>query len=409
MISGSANSEMDGEITLIGKDSDALLELMDAGKNILKKGHGKIKSKLKKGMYYARIKNAQFQYEQPVALFEGENVKVDLDFHETSDSLEDNQQLTEMDRFLNFSYSKVPKYPNNTTAVVEASRIQEHMSLDNNLSRLGKLTATGLNLIISNESYKSNSLGMPIAYIWSQKSKPVKKKLILRKVEKGIGQSITKLNSDHYWLSLKSKKQLPVFFSIVIPRESTAYFILHIEKNGKSRIFQYLPVLKPRTYGVTDKDEISAIRRHNVVQKYYQTDIQNYFYKDLLNLAYQKWYDPMAGLISGNIMLRNRKNKKSSMLRNISHNMADKFPEISDSHVIAGRYYDLNGKSRSKEYFHAALEKGIPIFTENLEALYNAIKDSDFEDMEAISSNVKMVKKVYKKRIRSSIWTCYSN
>jgi len=411
----------DGTLTISCKDPLVLLELMDTEKTVLKQGRIQIESELKEGLYYAKMKNSDKEHEELIALRAGEKITKTLEFPEISNILEDEgSQFSSMRRSLQIPPLKdFIKDSSMTTVIALASRWKPFENSADDLglfSSISSIEGTGLHLIVgSNVKERNKEFVKKLKInIWKQgDSKPKNTELNLKQFKNavGFGELAKNLDPGPYFMSLESENQLSVIFSIIIPYESVAYFILQQDRNGKSRIFQYLPLSNPRDLGLQYDHEISAIRQLEIVQRYYHSDIQNYFYGDALKLAYDKWYDPMAGLISGNLMLRNMGEHEKHSLEMISGNMVNHFNEISDSHVLRGRFLALNNLSGSKESFFNAVNIGVPIFTENLEALYEAIKDYNFEKptkrFERLIKNSKLIKDVFENRVRNSLWTCY--
>jgi len=386
-------------------------------------------------LYYVKIKNSDREHEELVVVRAGEKTTKTLEFPKILDATENNDsQFSAIKRSLKNTLKNETKNDSMTTVIALASRMKPYEPSNENLGLLESMEIidkTGFHLIVGSDLKEKNKefIDKLKIKIWKQTDSESKNELELKRFNEteGFGQWVKLLSTGSYFMSLESEGQRPVIFSICIPNQCMTNFILQQDKNSKSRIFQHFPLLTPGRFGVGKEDEIFAIRQQEIVQRYYHSDIQNYFYRDALKLAYGKWQDPMAGLISGNLMLRNMKKLEVYSLEAISRNMIEYFDEIPDSHILRGRVQSKANKGKSKSSFCKALLCGVPIFTENLEAIYHTIKDEDFtENLEAIYhtikdedftengdkrkliENSKLIKEIFKKRIRGSLWTCYT-
>ena len=435
---GNTDEEKEGKIVVFVKDKMGLLELIDNRGTILKQGHREISCNLKKGVYWARlILSERKRSEYPIYLSSGETKRVELKSNEDpqmSDQILEKYDFSPHSKSLEMSELVGPIInPNTTTVIALASRAETFRSAgESSFDKLGindfhQLTRSfsGIQVIIGSELKDMNEnekfvKNMKIK-IWKQtegesenssnldlhqenENNPIQIRLKPLDV-KGFGQGVEPLDSGSYWLKFESESKQPMIFSIVIIPEHISFFILQRNKNGKSRVFQYLPSSNPHKHLDEQKFEISNIRKMEIIQRYYESDILDYFYEDSLELAYEKWYDPMAGIVSGNLMFKNLGPNEQNSIDAISYNMSRHFPMISDSHVLRGKTLSMQGKEEeSIQAFKDAINVGVPIFRENLESLQNVIAKHHLKR----EHNSDLIKKTFENRIRGALWTSFT-
>jgi len=206
-----------------------------------------------------------------------------------------------------------------------------------------------------------------------------------------------------YWLSLESPNKQPIVFSLAILRERTTLLVLQRNKDGNIRIFLYTPLVNSPQY--EKSEDILHLRKLDILQQFYTSDILDYFYEDVKYLAYQKWHDPMAGCVAGYLMFKNLAKREKSDLVEIARNMTEHFSEISDSFVLNGKIkVILDQETEAVISYREALEIGVPIFAEGLATLYHAMKEYDLND----APYAQQVKSAFEQRLRVTPWSCWT-
>jgi hypothetical protein len=168
-----------------------------------------------------------------------------------------------------------------------------------------------------------------------------------------------------------------------LPNRVTVLVVV-AEEGGGFEVQQYLvPLDRPET-GPEDflMADPGNIRRLEMAQRYYAAghsvlaDIVSD--ADLDALLYGKWLDPLLGCIAGYTLLRRgmaeqyvgqliaNPNDPAAPQQSALWNMLTFYPELPDSHVLAG----LAQPEQRAERYANALQRGLPVFADGFRALY---------------------------------------
>jgi V8-like Glu-specific endopeptidase len=146
--------------------------------------------------------------------------------------------------------------------------------------------------------------------------------------------------------------------------------VVAVEATGEVMVQQYLFALPARP-GLETSDPYEAgksLRWIEVAQSYYtnlQTVPDELAMRELL---WGKWLDPLLGCLAGYSLIRAGKAEYYGGPGggHAMKNMLNAYPELPDSHVLAG----LCQPARRAEHYSRALTHGLPIFAEGFRALH---------------------------------------
>ncbi len=306
--------------------------------------------------------------------------------------------------------------PRLATVLALASRAADHSENDwpaQRLRRLGmkgfrRLTNSahnGAHIIIGSESENIEDnvhfLQNLKIRVWPQQNPiPASSEHFHQANDLGVGEYATELSPGSYWLSFEAENKQPLVFSLAILPNRITLFVLQRNIEGDVRVSQYMP----RSGGISSSEDIDGIRILDVLQRYYVSDILDYYYSTVEELAYGKWEEPMAGCVSGYLMLKNLGNKERMSLQSITYNMSNHFGNIPDSFVMNGKFNSLvSNTDEAHHAYYEALRRGVPIFTEGLVTLYYAMKQYHLDD----APYAKQVKLAFEQRLRSSLFSSF--
>ncbi len=438
-----------GELELWSTDREVRLEITDVEDNVLEDGRGTIRSKLFSGRYKGKlVLNNGEKIGKKITLLPGERKIVRMNAPQRSRI---SRGLMEEAKFevnkneISVSEKVGPMIdPELSTVLALASRAVEYSPGQWNAE---KLRAIGIKGFKERTDNAKNGIHVIFGSEWSDETskkwdntetKQDKKELeniedsknreFLEKLrikiwkqsdevnnaanveemsftlvnKSGIGEYASKLEPGTYMLEFGSKDKKRITFSFTVLDGRSTLFIIQKDSKDEVQISQYTP-RSDSTYGGEDK-EIKYIRNLSVLEQYYSSNIREYAHDIFNELSYDKWEEPMAGCVSGYMMLKNFGDKNIGSLEAITHNMPTYFGEFPDSYVMRGKYSNYRGNTDdAKNAYKVALNKGVPVFTEGLVTLYYAMKEYKFED----EKYSKKIEEVFNKRIRSSLWTCY--
>ena len=155
------------------------------------------------------------------------------------------------------------------------------------------------------------------------------------------------------------------------------------DDSGVYDIQQYLVPARSR-FGpawmgfLLNENEPENIRKLEIAQRYYamgKSALEGFDEQETELLLHGKWLDPLMGCLAGYSLVRDGRaadyvghpalspwpDPEESAMRN----MLEFFPELPDSHVLAG----LCEPGRRAEHYANALARGLPIFAEGVRAL----------------------------------------
>lgn len=201
--------------------------------------------------------------------------------------------------------------------------------------------------------------------------------------------------SGPQWLSIELPDQPPVLFNLTILKDRITMLIIHQQLNRQIRVFKYTPALEnPQTMDPTQ------VRRLELLQRFYMYDRIKNACSLAEDLLMAKWVEPIAGCIGGYMML---KLGKTDLLDIAINNMTNFFGEMSDSHILAAEYHLNQGREdQACMAYLEALNKGLPIFAQGVELLYQAVKKYALEH-----PRKKLLEQVYDNRINGLLWSAW--
>jgi hypothetical protein len=148
-------------------------------------------------------------------------------------------------------------------------------------------------------------------------------------------------------------------------------------------LHQYMPLLPSSSTSVMDlanplfrdplfsASRFPAIRRIELMQRLATAGRVTPTLPDIEALLYDKWRDPIAGCLGGYLLVRmGRRND----LDIPTQNLTTYFSGLSDSHVLRGAWLELNDTKAALRSYRAALDRGLPVFSDGLALLRDAIR-----------------------------------
>ncbi len=403
-------------------DRFAPMEISDVIGNVVKAGFGYLYLR-KPGLYRAKLFSSDGQtYEQLVVLDEGEEKEITLhSSHKptiSSSIMQETGFKVLEDNTLDVSEDVGPMTgPKLATVLALASRATDYTEQEWSATRLRKFglsgfkkltnsAQNGLHLLVSNDAQADKTNGhfiedLKIRFWPMTQPIPTTPERLLPASIQDFAEFAMSAAPGSYWISFESENRQPVVFSLAVLPERITLVILQRNKDGKITVFQYLPT----SSGHNHREEIDHVRTLDILQQYYTSDILDYVYENILNLAGSKGYDPNAGAVAGFLMFKNLKKREKQSIRIISQNMAHYFGEMPDSFVLKGMSNEIEGlQEEAVRSYRTALERGVPIFSEGLASLCHAIKKYDLDQ----TPNAQIVKSAFEQRIGGTIWSCWT-
>jgi Caspase domain len=210
----------------------------------------------------------------------------------------------------------------------------------------------------------------------------------------GIVEFATPTKVGPHWLSVEPADSPPVVFALgQLPRRFTMLTIVF--ESGEARAFQYSPSLlqdgstHPRT-----------LRRLELMQRVLLSGSLEGANEAALELLYAKQVDPLAGCLGAYLFLRQGRGKD---LERAVRNLMRLYPELSDTHVLAGEYEAArNNHAAAKESFATAIEVGVPLFGEGLTRLLEGLRTYELKNPRA-----DIVEQVFERHVSGSMWAVW--
>lgn len=142
-----------------------------------------------------------------------------------------------------------------------------------------------------------------------------------------------------------------------------AVLVVVAEGNGGFDVQQYSVPLRATVPGSdTLLNDSASIRRLEIAQRFYAGPAEPLLEGELLELVLGKWLDPLLGAIAGYSLIgRGRGDRFGVAVENMLHY----FPDLPDSHVLAG----LCRPSEREEHYRRAVAAGLPVFSEGVRVL----------------------------------------
>lgn len=411
-----------GAINVSSRDRLAPIQIADHIGNIVSNGLGHAFHTGTPGLYRIRLMSPDEKYEKIVELKPNKTENVSIESPNVPDISP--ELIRKTDFQINADNSlEVSEYvgsilePKLTTILALASRSSDKDWNSYKLRHLGftgfsKLThhaGSGLSLVIGSEygffQHPHNAtLGFRIRF-WSQKeSIPENRTLITPLMIEGFAEFATGAMPGSYWLSIESENKEPLILSVAILPDRITLITLVQNNDGTKSIFQYMPSVLENNI---EKD-VLALRKINFMQQFYTKNALDYLQpEEIMELAYMKWEDPMAGCLAGYLLLKNfAKSRYKNSIFEIGKNMSKHFAKIPDSFVLDGKIKEITRSNDAVESYKVALESGIPLFSDGLTILYYAIKEH-----EVLKDTVfaPIVKFAFEIRSLGTPWSCFSS
>jgi hypothetical protein len=210
----------------------------------------------------------------------------------------------------------------------------------------------------------------------------------------GIAEFAAPTAVGAHWLSIEPMKGPPSVFALAqLPGRFTMVTIVF--ESGQARAFQYSPSLRP-----DDSTHPRTLRRLELMQRVLLSGSLEGANEAALELLRAKHVDPLAGCLGAYLFLRQG---RGSDLQKAVRNLLRLYPELSDTHVLAGEFAAARRKhADAKKAFAKAIEMGVPLFGEGLTRLLEGMRR-----YELVHPRAKIVDKVFKRHLSGSMWSVW--
>lgn len=210
----------------------------------------------------------------------------------------------------------------------------------------------------------------------------------------GLGEFARETAVGPHWLAIALPGGRTMVFAIAcLPRRLTM-LVLQQDLLRDVSVYQYLPALRRRD----ESSEPTFLRRLELMQRVYLGNRLDLGHKSAVELLRGKSTDPLAGCLGGYLLLRLGEGRR---LGNAVRNMTTLYPELSDSHVLRAEYEAVRGRDDAAARWAArAIEAGIPIFTEGVSHLLDALGEYRIDH-----PNGRLLSKLFDYRMQNSLWS----
>lgn len=410
-----------GTIRVSSSDGLAPIQIADHVGNIVSNGLGYAFYTGTPGLYRIRLMSPDEKYEKIVELKPNKTEDVSIESPNVPDISPELIRKTgfqiEKDNSLRVSeYVGSILEPKLTTILALASRSSDKGWNSYKLGHLGfagfsKLThnaTSGLSLVIGSEygffQHPHNVILDVKIRFWLQKeSIPEKIFLITPLIVEGFAEFAIKAAPGSYWLSIESEnKTEPLILSVAILPDRITLITLVQNNDGSKSIFQYMPSVLENNI----QNDVLSLRKINFMQQFYTRNALDYLRpEEIIELAYMKWEDPMAGCLAGYLLLKNfAKSRYKDSILEIGKNMSKHFANIPDSFVLDGKIKEITRSDDAVESYKTALESGIPLFSDGLSILYYAIKEHKVLNDTVFAPIVKFAFEIHS---LGTPWSCF--
>ncbi len=217
--------------------------------------------------------------------------------------------------------------------------------------------------------------------------------LRVRKVP-GIVEFATPTGVGPHWLSIEPMKGPPVVFALgQLPGRFTMVTIVF--EAEQARAFLYSPSLQ-----AADSTHPRMLRRLELMQRVLLSGSLDGANEAALELLRAKQVDPLAGCLGAYLFLRQGRGKD---LEKAVRNLMRLYPELSDTHVLAGELAAAQRKhAAAKKAFTTAIEVGVPLFGEGLTRLLEGMRKYKLEH-----PREDIVKQVFEHHLSGSMWSVW--
>jgi hypothetical protein len=138
----------------------------------------------------------------------------------------------------------------------------------------------------------------------------------------------------------------------------------------------------------------TALRQLELAQRFYCAGLLDQAFEATKDLLALDPIDPVAGVLAGYLAL---KLGKGDELARIAERMVLEFQGLSDSHVLAAQSADT--VSAAVDATWAALEQGIPIFSDGLARLHDSLEAYDIQQRHTDHPLVRRLVDLFESRI----------
>jgi hypothetical protein len=210
----------------------------------------------------------------------------------------------------------------------------------------------------------------------------------------GIAEFAAPTGVGAHWLAIEPVEGPPSVFALAqLPGRFTMVTIVF--ESGQARAFQYSPSLRP-----DDSTHPRTLRRLELMQRVLLSGSLEGANETALELLRAKQVDPLAGCLGAYIFLRQGRAKD---LERAVGNLLRLYPELSDTHVLAGEFAAARRKhADAKKAFAKAIEVGVPLFGEGLTRLLEGMRKYELHHPRA-----KIVAKVFERHLSGSMWSVW--
>jgi hypothetical protein len=235
----------------------------------------------------------------------------------------------------------------------------------------------------------------------------------------GLAATAAALPPGPCWLAFEMPDQRPLVLATTVLPNRLTLMVVHQDATAQFHFTQFLPSLGPDGEELIDPlnrtdARFPALRRLDLVERSYASGLveQAYDYqKNVSQLLYDKWYDPMAGCLGCYLLLRllernssDNSDERMHWLEVASGNMAHYYDSLSDSHLIRSEFLARAGNpqqaAEAAVEVRMALDRGVPIVCDGLERLVAAIDRYSVDH-----PRVGLAKALHATRVRGLLWS----
>ena len=210
----------------------------------------------------------------------------------------------------------------------------------------------------------------------------------------GVAEFARSAAPGAYWLSLEPPGGKPIVLAVALLSKRLTLLTIEIQPT-LTKIFQYVPALA----GGRSSDP-GVLRRVELLERLVLDGRLDAAYEFARPLLADELDDPLVACLSGYVYLRLG---RASELDGPVATMADRFPGLSDVHVIRGEYEAAAGRAdAAKAAFTQAIEVGVPIFGEGLTRLLEGMRAYEIGHPRG-----RLVQQIFANHMSGSMWSVW--
>lgn len=409
-----------GQITIDSSDPLATLDLIDVSGRTIRTAYGKLTiSGLDPGLYRARLIAPEGgDVEQLIQLDPGESENV----HVKSPKLNKTRIFQEVTELIDSRIVKGSSLDVATQAMpIAAPALSTILALAGasvnlanpdwgfrlrklRLRSFNELTGTeakcGIHLIAATETGTPdkvlNYLGQVNLRLWPFHQRVPQASGNPQPVKSVVGLSEFAQVSDPglHWFKIEWPNSAPAVFVLPMLESFVTMLIFHRDVTGTLRAFRYTV-----PHGADSNSDPVSLRRLDLAQRFYWYGRMDRAYDVSLELAKAGFIDPIAACLAGYVMLRVGKLDALSEPVNF---LIDRFPDLSDGHILKAEFEAGLGNVRSaRESYVKALAVGVPMFAAGIDKLSNALNIYQLAD----DADARLIRKIRESQAAGYIWT----